>query len=113
MNTRKLHSRGISSMMMDTTLLLYSTEVLADSDVTTDLTVVYASVTAAVVILAVAIIIVVIICCCNKTPTSSEPKPVSKWEPFYVNKLLLLRKECDREIEAERQAQEPVYEEIS
>ncbi|PZC70531.1 hypothetical protein B5X24_HaOG215702 [Helicoverpa armigera] len=79
----------------------------ADSGITTDLTVLYASVTAAVLVLAVAIIIVVVKRCCNKTPTSSEPKPVSKWEPFYENKLLLLRKECDREIEAERQAQEP------
>ncbi|XP_047038606.1 uncharacterized protein LOC124643635 [Helicoverpa zea] len=99
--------------IQDITLLLYSTEALADSDVTRNLTVLYTSVTAAVLILAVAIIIVVIKRCCNKTPSSSEPKPVSKWEPFYVNKLLLLRKECDREIEAERQAQEPVYEEIS
>ncbi|XP_063898645.1 uncharacterized protein LOC110383588 isoform X2 [Helicoverpa armigera] len=97
------------------TLLLYSTEELADSGITTDLTVLYASVTAAVLILAVAITIVVIKRCCNKTPSSSEPKPAprKRWEPFYVNKLLQLRKECDREIEAERQAQEPVYEEIS
>ncbi|XP_047038604.1 uncharacterized protein LOC124643632 [Helicoverpa zea] len=111
--SEKIPEINVIRHVQDTTLLLYSSQALADSGVTRDLTVLYTSVTAAVLILAVAIIIVVIICCCNKTSSSSEPKPVSKWEPFYVNKLLLLRKECDREIEAERQAQEPVYEEIS
>nr|XP_049707017.1 uncharacterized protein LOC110383588 [Helicoverpa armigera] len=111
----KIPEINVIRHVQDTTLLLYSTEAIADSDVTTDLTVLYASVTAAVLILAVAIIIVVIKRCCNKTPSSSEPKPAprKRWEPFYENKLLQLRKECDREIEAERQAQEPVYEEIS
>ncbi|PZC70529.1 hypothetical protein B5X24_HaOG215700 [Helicoverpa armigera] len=86
---------------------------IADSHVTRNPAVLYTSITAAVLILAVAIIIVVRKRCCNKTPSSSEPKPAprKRKEPFYLN--MLFRKECDKEIEAQRQEQEPVYEEIS
>ncbi|XP_063898639.1 uncharacterized protein LOC135119069 [Helicoverpa armigera] len=86
---------------------------IADSHVTRNPAVLYTSITAAVLILAVAIIIVVRKRCFNKTPSSSEPKPAprKRKEPFYLN--MLFRKECDKEIEAQRQEQEPVYEEIS
>ncbi|XP_047038888.1 uncharacterized protein LOC124643825 [Helicoverpa zea] len=86
---------------------------IADSRITRNPAVLYTSVTAAVLILAVAIIIVVRKRFCNKTPSSSEPKPAprKRKEPFYLN--MLFRKECDKEIEAQRQEQEPVYEEIS